>query len=68
MVIDIGWTAPAPRPWMARKAISEPMLQASPHRIEPTRNSPMPTSITGLRPKPSASFPYTGTVTACASR
>ena len=30
---------------------------ATPHRIEPTRNSPMPTSMTGLRPMLSASLP-----------
>ncbi len=63
----IGATAPAPRPCTTRKAISAPMLQATPHSIEPARNSPMPNRMTGLRPNRSASLPYTGTVTAWAS-
>ena len=57
MVIDIGSTAPAPRPWTTRKAMSAGIDQATPHRIEPSRNSAMPTSMTGLRPMPSASLP-----------
>ena len=57
MVIDIGCTAPAPSPCTTRKAINAVMLQASPHRIEPSRKSPMPNMITGLRPKRSASLP-----------
>ena len=68
IVIAIGATAPAPRPCTARKPISAAMLQATPHSTEPTRNSPMPNSIIGLRPNRSASLPYTGTDTAWASR
>ena len=44
------------------------MLQATPHSTEPSRNSPMPNRMTGLRPAVSASLEYTGTVTAEASR
>src|SRR5664279_569010 len=68
IVTLIGWTAPAPRPCTARNAISAGMLQAKPHRIEPSRKSPMPNSMIGLRPNRSDSLPYTGTETACASR
>ncbi len=68
MVIPIGWTAPAPSPWMTRKAISAGMLQASPQRIEPSTNSATPASITGLRPNRSLSLPKIGTHTAWASR
>ena len=57
MVIDIGCTAPAPMPWIARKAMSATMLVASPHSSEPTAKTAMPNSITGLRPKVSASLP-----------
>jgi hypothetical protein len=68
IVMLIGCTAPAPRPCTARNAISAPMFQASPHSSEPRTKSPIPTSITGLRPYWSASLAYTGTVTAWASR
>src|SRR5664279_757404 len=68
IVTLIGWTAPAPRPCTARNAISAGMLQAKPHRIEPSRKSPMPNSMIGLRPNRSDSLPYTGTETAWASR
>lgn len=44
------------------------MFQASPHSSEPTRKRAMPKRSTGLRPKVSASFPYTGRVTVTASR
>ena len=50
MVMLIGCTAPAPSPCTARATISAGMLQAIPHSTDPTRNSPMPKSITGLRP------------------
>ena len=68
MVMPIGWTAPAPSPWTTRNTIRLVMLQARPHIREPVRNSAIPTSITGLRPMRSATFPYIGTETACASR
>jgi hypothetical protein len=68
IVMLIGKTAPAPRPCTARKMISESMLHAAPHRIEPSRNSAMPTSMTGLRPTMSENFPYSGTEIAWASR
>ena len=56
MVIDIGMTAPAPRPCTARNAMSAGMLHANPHSTLPARNSPIPTSIIGLRPTVSASL------------
>ena len=57
MVMLIGCTAPAPRPCTARNAMSTVMFHAMPHMIEPSRNSPMPSSSTGLRPNRSASLP-----------
>src|SRR3954454_19393855 len=48
--------------------MSAPMLHAAPQRMEPTRNRPMPRSITGLRPKTSARLPDNGTGTARAGR
>ena len=56
MVMLIGCTAPAPRPCRARNAMSAGMLQATPQRIDPTRNSPMPSRITGFRPNMSATL------------
>lgn len=44
------------------------MFHAAPHSTEPSRNTPMPKNITGLRPTTSANFPYSGTVTAWVSR
>ena len=64
----IGWIAPAPMPCTARKAISAGMLQATPHRIEPSRKTAMPKNNSGLRPMTSASLPYSGTLTAAVSR
>jgi hypothetical protein len=68
MVMDIGMTAPAPRPCRARKAISAGMLQARPHRIEPRTKAPTPTSMIGLRPNWSESLAKIGMETAWASR
>ncbi len=68
IVIAIGPTAPAPRPCTARNAIRAGIDHANPQRIEPSRNSPMPNRMMGFRPSTSASFEYTGTDTACASR
>ena len=48
--------------------MSAGMLHAKPHSTEPTRNTEMPNSRTGRRPRRSASFPYSGTVTAWVSR
>ncbi len=56
IVIAIGSTAPAPRPWIARKAMRLGMFHAAAARIEPSRNAPMPKSMIGLRPMVSASF------------
>ena len=36
--------------------MSAGMLHANPHRIEPSRNSPMPNRMIGLRPTMSESF------------
>ena len=44
------------------------MLQATPHKIEPRTNRPMPTSMIGLRPMRSVNLAKIGTETACASR
>ena len=68
MVIAVGWTAPAPSPCSARKAISAGMLQASPQRIEPRTNAPTPISMIGLRPYWSLNLAKIGTETAWASR
>ena len=50
MVMAVGCTAPAPIPCASRKAISEGIDQANPHRIEPNRKIAIPTSMTRLRP------------------
>ena len=42
MVQAIGWIAPAPSPWTARKAMSGTMPQAKPQAVDPTRNSAAP--------------------------
>jgi hypothetical protein len=68
IVMLIGWTAPAPIPCTARNTMRLSMLQAAPHSTEPRRNAPIPKNMIGLRPKTSASFPYSGTVTAWVSR
>ena len=56
MVIAIGCTAPAPSPCTARNAMSAGMLHANPQSTDPSRNRPMPTSTTGLRPTVSATL------------
>ena len=53
---------------MARNAIRAGMLHAKPQRIDPSRKSATPMRMSGLRPRVSESFAYTGTDTACASR
>ena len=68
IVIEVGCTAPAPRPCSARKTISAGMLQAKPHRIEPRMNAATPTSMIGLRPTRSLNLAKMGTDTAWASR
>ena len=68
IVIAIGSTAPAPMPCTARKTMRLGMSHANPARMEPSRKSPIPHSMIGLRPIVSASFAYTGTVTADARR
>ncbi len=68
IVIAVGWTAPAPSPCSARKAISAGMLQARPQRIEPRMNAPTPISMIGLRPYWSLNLAKIGTDTAWASR
>jgi hypothetical protein len=50
MVTVMGKTAPAPRPWMARKIINAIMLGAAPDVIDPSRNRPMPVKRIILRP------------------
>ena len=41
---EIGIMAPAPRPWMPRKAMSAVMPCACPHRAEPRTKMPMPSA------------------------
>ena len=41
---EMGIIAPAPRPWMARKAMSSVMPFAWPHRADPTTKMPMPSA------------------------
>ena len=50
IVVAIGWIAPAPAPWRARKKISDPIPQAKPHNSEAARNRLAPAKNTGLRP------------------
>src|SRR5215211_2620564 len=68
MVIDVGITAPAPRPWSARNAIRAGILQEIPHKIDAMTKSPIPTSMIGLRPMRSVNLAKIGIDTACASR
>ena len=68
IVNEIGWTAPAPRPWIARKRISCVIEPAKPHSIEPPTKRASPVMKMGLRPYMSASRAYSGTVTVEASR
>jgi hypothetical protein len=48
--------------------MSAAMFQAVAHSSEPRRKTAAPATRTGLRPKVSDSFPYTGRVTVTASR
>jgi hypothetical protein len=50
IVNEIGWTAPAPRPWIARNRMSCSIDCEKPHSAEPTTNTVRPNRITGLRP------------------
>ncbi len=68
MVWTVPWRAPPPSPCTMRKAMSAPMFQARAQSREPTRKRTIPAMRTGLRPKVSESFPYTGSVTVTASR
>ncbi len=57
-----GCTAPAPTPWISRKAISEGIDQAKPQRSEPKRKIAIPERMTVLRPLRSESLPKTTVV------
>ncbi len=48
--------------------ISDAMFQDAAESADPVRNTSTPITSTGLRPKVSASLPYTGIVTVCANR
>ena len=63
-----GRIMPPPNPWMTRKKISEPVLQASPHNVEPTRNSATDTIHTRRPPNRSIDQPVNGITVASASR
>ena len=56
IVIETGSTAPAPRPWIARKTMSDVMSHAKPQSTDPTRKIPMPMRMMGFRPTVSESF------------
>ena len=62
IVKEIGWTAPAPRPWSARNAMRVDIDVAVPQRTDPITNSASPTRNTGLRPWMSARRAKSGTV------
>ncbi|VVD33137.1 protein of unknown function [Paraburkholderia dioscoreae] len=68
MVSVTGWIAPAPTPWISRKAIIAGIDQAKPASTEPIRKIAMPASMTGLRPYRSASLPKTTVIAVCVSR
>ncbi len=68
IVNAIGWAAPAPKPWMARKMISWNIDWARPHRTEPPTKRSSPIRKIGLRPWTSASVEKTGTVVVAVSR
>ena len=57
IVIDMGMTAPAPSPWIARKAISCSIERERPQSAEPIRKTAIPNRKIGLRPYRSASRP-----------
>lgn len=50
IVIVSGWSAPAPSPWITRKAISASIDEAVPQRTEPITKRPIPNAKSGLRP------------------
>lgn len=58
----------APSPCRPRNAINVVMFHASADTAEPSRKIRVPMIRIGLRPNTSASLPYSGMVTVCASR
>ena len=68
IVKAMGWTAPAPRPWIVRKRISRVIELAKPDSIDPPMKSASPARKIGLRPYMSARRAYRGTVTVDARR
>ncbi len=68
IVKAMGCTAPAPRPWIARKMMSCSMLAERPHSIDPPTNSPSPARKSGFRPRVSARVEKIGTVVVAVSR
>ncbi len=58
---------PAPRPWIARNAISWSIECASPDSAEPARKMTIAIMSQRLRPYWSPSLPYSGVVTVEAS-
>jgi hypothetical protein len=50
IVKAMGCTAPAPRPWSVRKAMSIGIDVESPQSMEPMTNSARPKRKIGLRP------------------
>src|SRR5690349_10924521 len=51
MACSVGCSAPAPKPWMARKSTSEGRSHANPHRNEPTTKSARHARYTRFWPK-----------------
>ena len=48
IVIAIGWIAPEPMPWIARKTISSSIDRANPHSVVPIRKIAVPIKNTRL--------------------
>src|SRR5450830_2184088 len=68
MVIETGWMAPAPMPWIRRNTIIAGIDQAKPASTEPTTKIAIPASITGLRPYRSDSLPNTTVIAVWVSK
>src|SRR5260370_36701890 len=68
IAMTIGKSAPAPRPWMVRKAINWFIFCEAPDNHEPTRNRHTPMINIALRPNTSENLPQMGTVTVDDSR
>ena len=68
MVIATGTIAPAPKPCARRKTIIQVIDVEKPASTDATMKTAMPASMTGLRPRTSASLPNTTVVAVWANR